>query len=132
MIEEPPPKLEGFVAAGADIVMVPAASTRRVHRVLQAPLQVIDPIFDRLELVLLLGVNPGWSGQKFILSTLDRVRQLKERVGNRVLISVDGRITRDNLAEVAQMGPDIIVTGSTIFDGKAPRRNLKHMLATLS
>ena len=151
MIEEPLTKVEAFVTAGADIITVHAESTRHVHRVLQAlgrmtnasdpdrcivrgialnpgtPLESIDPLLQEIEMVLVLAVNPGWGGQKFIPSTQERLKRLKQRVGDDVLICVDGGITRDNVAEVARMGADIIVTGSAVFDGKAPLENAKFM-----
>jgi ribulose-phosphate 3-epimerase len=155
MIEEPFRKLESFVAAGADVVTVHAESTRHVHRVLQAlgamrsandpdraivrglalnpgtPLEIIDPLLDEIEMVLLLAVNPGWNGQKFIASTWQRLDRLKERTRGEVLICVDGGITRDNVAEVARRGADIIVTGSAVFDGRSPLENARHMKGAL-
>ncbi|MDY6944855.1 MAG: ribulose-phosphate 3-epimerase [Pseudomonadota bacterium] len=155
MIEDPLPKLESFVAAGADIVTVHAESTRHIHRALQAlgkmtnandpdrgiargialnpgtPLGVIEPLLGEFEMVLLLAVNPGWGGQKFSAATCERVKQVRERVGDGALICVDGGITRDNISNVAQLGADIIVTGSAVFDGKAPFDNARHMMSAL-
>lgn len=155
MIEEPLPKLEGFVAAGADIITVHAESTRHIHRTLQAlgkmtnandpnrgivrgialnpgtPLETLEPLAGEFEMVLLLAVNPGWSGQKFIASTCDRVKRVRDTVGDAALICVDGGITRDNIANAAELGADIIVTGSAVFDGKAPAENARHMLSAL-
>lgn len=155
MIEEPLSKLESFVAAGADIVTVHVESTRHVHRVLQAlgkmknandeskgivrgvalnpgtPLEALDPLLDDLEMIVLLAVNPGWGGQKFIASTWERLQRLKRKVGDQVLICVDGGITRDNVAEAARQGADIIVTGSAVFDGRFPAENAQYMVATL-
>jgi ribulose-phosphate 3-epimerase len=152
MIEDPLPKLEGFVAAGADIITVHAESTRHIHRVLQAlgsmknannpergiirglalnpgtPLEAVDPVLDELEMILVLAVNPGWGGQKFCPATKERLARLRKKVGDEVLICVDGGITRDNIAEVARMGVDIIVTGSAVFDGKAPLDNARYMI----
>jgi len=152
MIDEPLSKVESFVAAGADIVTVHAESTRHVHRLLQmlgkmpnandpnrglvrglavnpgTPLESIEPLLGELELILLLAVNPGWGGQQFIPSTHTRLARLRQVAGDRVLLGVDGGITRDNIAEVARMGADIIVTGSAVFDGKTPRENIRSMM----
>lgn len=152
MIEEPLPKVGAFVAAGADIVTVHAESGRHIHRLLQelgktpnandpnrgivrglalnpgTPLEVIEPLIDELELVLLLAVNPGWGGQKFIPSTRARLARVKQMIGEKTLIGVDGGITLDNIAEVARMGADIIVAGSAVFDGKAPLENARFMM----
>jgi ribulose-phosphate 3-epimerase len=155
MIDEPLSKLESFVAAGADMITLHVESAQHIHRALQAlgkltnandsergiirglalnpgtPLSAIEPLLDQLDLVMLLAVNPGWGGQKFIAATRDRLRQLKETVGEKILISIDGGVTRENFAEVAQMGVDIIVTGSAVFDGKAPADNARFMLNAL-
>jgi len=155
MIEEPSTQLEGFVAAGADIITVHAESTRHVHRALQAlgrmtnandpargivrglalnpgtPLEAVDPLLDELEMILILAVNPGWGGQKFIAATRERVARLKQKVGDEILVCVDGGITRDNIADVARMGADLIVTGSAVFDGKAPLENAKYMMGAI-
>ena len=90
---------------------------------------MVEPLLDELELVLLLAVNPGWSGQRFAESTAQRIRDLRMLIGGRdVLVGVDGGITRENVATVAAMGPDLIVTGSAVFDGKAPLENAGFMI----
>lgn len=156
MIDEPLSKLDGYVAAGADIITVHAESTRHLHRVFQAlgkmtnandpnrgivrglalnpgtALESVEPLVDQLELILVLAVNPGWSGQKFSPSTPARLARLKQMVGDKVLLGVDGGITRDNVAAVAAMEPDIIVTGSAVFDGKSPLENVKFMMTAIS
>jgi ribulose-phosphate 3-epimerase len=158
MIEEPLDKLESYVAAGADMITVHVESCRHVHRVLQklgemtnandcergilrgialnpgTPLEVVTPLIDELEMVFLLAVNPGWSGQKFIPSTESRLRQLRQMIhdaGKDALVGVDGGITRDNIADVARMGTDIIVTGSAVFDGKTPLENARFMMGAV-
>lgn len=152
MVEEPLAKVEAFVAAGADIVTVHVESTRHVHRVLQTlgrmtnvndaarkivrgvalnpgtPLEAVDPLLDELDYILVLAVNPGWGGQKFIAATKDRLSRLRQKVGQRILLGIDGGITRDNIADVARAGADIIVTGSAVFDGKAPAANAHFMI----
>jgi len=156
MINEPLEKLDSYVAAGADMITVHVESCRHVHRVLQklgemtnandrergilrgialnpgTPLEVVTPLIDELEMVFLLAVNPGWSGQKFIPATRDRLSQLRQIISNSnrdLLVGVDGGITRDNIADVARMGTNIIVTGSAVFDGKTPLENAKFMVS---
>jgi ribulose-phosphate 3-epimerase len=95
------------------------------------PLEVLEPLLDELELILILAVNPGWGGQKFIASARGRVEKAKHIIadsGSKILLGVDGGITRDNIAEVAALGVDLIVTGSAVFDGKAAEANAKFML----
>jgi ribulose-phosphate 3-epimerase len=159
LIDEPLNKLESYVAAGADMITVQVESSRHIHRVLQVlggmtnsndpyrgilrgialnpgtPLEVISPLIDELEMVFLLAVNPGWSGQKFIPSTgprLARLRQMTRDVKKDILIGIDGGITRNNITDVARMNADIIVTGSAVFDGKTPLENAKFMIGALS
>ena len=158
MIDEPLPKLASFVAAGADMLTVHVESCRHIHRALQAlgtmtnanhpargivrglalnpgtPLEVIPPLIDEVEMILLLAVNPGWSGQAFIPATAARVAELiriVNRSGRDILIAVDGGVKKDNLADIVGLGADIVVTGSAVFDGKAPRENAQQMLAAV-
>jgi len=158
MIDEPLEKVGDYVAAGADVITIHAEACSHVHRVLQkmhaltnandpargivrgvalnpgTPLEVLEPILDEVELILLLAVNPGWGGQKFIPSTtgrIEKVRRLIATSGKRPLLGVDGGITRENIAEVAKTGVDLVVTGSAVFDGKAPEENAKFMLSAV-
>ncbi|MCL5670074.1 MAG: ribulose-phosphate 3-epimerase, partial [Acidobacteria bacterium] len=155
MIADPLGKVAEFVAAGADVITFHPDASAHPHRVLQEmgkmanandagrglvrgvalnpgmPLQVLEPLLDELEMVLLLAVNPGWGGQSFAASTFRRIEAVKEmirRSGREILLCVDGGITRNNIAEISRTGADIIVAGSAIFDGKAPRENAKFML----
>jgi ribulose-phosphate 3-epimerase len=158
MIAEPMGKVAEFVAAGADIVTVHVEADRHIHRVLQqmrtmtnasdpsrgivrgvalnpgTPLELLDPLLDETELILLLAVNPGWRGQSFIPSTFGRIEKTKKLVEDAdkdILLAVDGGITRSNVEEVAKTEVDIIVTGSAVFDGKAVEANARAMLAAL-
>jgi len=158
MINEPVDKLESYVAAGADMITVHVESCRHTHRILQklreatnandsargilrgvalnpgTPLEAVLPLLDEVEMVFLLGVNPGWGGQRFIASTQRRLKQLKEMIatsGREILTGLDGGITRENIADVAAMGADIIVTGSAVFRGNTPLENAKFMMSAI-
>jgi ribulose-phosphate 3-epimerase len=158
MISDPLEKLADYVSAGADVVTVHVESCTHVHRVLQqlgtmknandaargivrgialnpgTPLEAIEPLIDEVDLVLLLAINPGWGGQRFIPATMDRIaraRRLLEAAGRRVLLGVDGGITKENIGSLAGTGVDVVVTGSAVFDGKAPTENARYMLAAL-
>jgi ribulose-phosphate 3-epimerase len=147
MIEEPLEKVADYVAAGADIITIHVEACSHVHRVLQklgtftnvndaargivrgvalnpgTPLEALEPLLDELEYILLLAVNPGWGGQKYIRSTTARIARVQRMIadsGNSIVLGVDGGITKENIAEVAATGADLIVTGSAVFDGKAP------------
>jgi ribulose-phosphate 3-epimerase len=155
MVSNPLDKVADFVGAGADIIVFQLEGVRHPHRVLQVlgqaanandsqrgivrgvalnpgtPLQVLEPLLSDLELVLLLAVDPGWGGQQFSPSTEGRLAAVAEMLGgpNRgTLLAVDGGVTIDNIARVAAMGPDIVVTGSAVFDGQAAEQNAKFML----
>jgi ribulose-phosphate 3-epimerase len=98
------------------------------------PLAAIEPLLDEVDLVLLLAVNPGWGGQRFIPATMGRLAEARGRLdaaGRRILLGVDGGITRENIGQFRGMGVDLVVTGSAVFDGKAPAENARHMLAAL-
>ncbi len=157
MIADPLNKVADYVAAGADILTVHVESEpTHIHRIFQAlgkmtnandpdrgivrgvainpgtPLEVLEPLLDDIEMVTLLAINPGWGGQKFIPSTRDRLGRVRDMIGSRdILLCVDGGITRDSIAEIALMGADLVITGSAVFDGKAPTQNAIYMLDTL-
>ena len=158
MIEDPLEKLGGYIAAGADMITVHAESCRHIHRVLQqlgklensndpergllrgvalnpgTPLDILEPLLDEVDMIFLLAINPGWGGQKLIGSTFDRIARVKEMIAalpNKIYLGLDGGVTRTNIAEVAKLGVDIVVTGSAVFDGKAPAENAKFMLDAL-
>lgn len=155
MIEDPLPKLDAYVAAGADILTVSLEGCRHPHRVLQAigalrnandpargivrglglnpgtPVESIVPLLNEVDMILLLAVNPGWGGQSFLSTTGRRIecaRALCCEAGRPALFCVDGGVTRDNVAAIAALGPDLIVTGSAVFDGTNAAENAKTML----
>jgi len=159
MITDPLAMLADFVKAGADIVSVHLEADRYIHRVLQelggmqnandaerglvrglvfnpgTPVEAVEPMLDEVELVMLLAVNPGWSGQRLGAETprrLERLRRLVEDSGNDILVGIDGGITRENIGEVAKLGPDLMVAGSAVFDGKDPVGNAKYMLEAVA
>jgi len=156
MVHEPVDKVSWFVAAGADVITVHPDASRHPHRVLQSlasaqnandpdrgilrgvalglstPLEVVRPLLPECELVLVLAINPGWSGQQFAASALERlaaVRELISASGREVLLGLDGGVTRWNLPSILAMQPDIVVSGSAVFDGVSPETNARQMLA---
>ncbi len=158
MIQDPLEKVDEYVAAGADVITVHAESGPHIHRVFQklgkmsnandparglvrgvalnpgTPLAVLKPLIDEVELIMLLGINPGWGGQSFIPSTFARIGKVKGMVAEAerdILVCVDGGVTRDNITDLATAGVDIVVTGSAVFDGKNPVENAEFMLDNL-
>jgi ribulose-phosphate 3-epimerase len=149
MVDEPLDKVQPYVEAGAGIVTFHLESTRYPHRVLQSladrgivrgvavnpgtPLATVDPLLEDLDLLLVLAVNPGWRGQSFIPSTERRLAEARALIDGRpIALAVDGGVTKNNAARVSSLGVDVVVTGSAIFDGGAPRDNARAMVAAIS
>jgi ribulose-phosphate 3-epimerase len=134
MIEPCDPYLKAFADAGADIITVHAEATRHLDRSLQAirdlgkkagvslnpstPESVIEYVLDRLDLVLLMTVNPGFGGQAFIPAVVDKIARVKAMIGTRPIhIEVDGGVTAETAPLVAAAGADVLVAGSAVFKG---------------
>src|ERR1035438_989276 len=155
MIDEPLEKVAEYVAVGADIVTVHLEACSNPHRVLQklgsltnandaergvvrgvavnpgTPLETLEPLLEELEYISLLAVNPGWGGQTTIPSTTARIARVQKMIaasGRNIILGVDGGITKENIAQIAATGADLIVTGSAVFDGKTPEANARFML----
>lgn len=139
MIVEPEQRVADFAKAGADIISVHAeqASTIHLHRVVYqikdlgckagvvlnpaTPLETIEYVLNDVDLVLLMSVNPGFGGQKFIESQVDKIRKLKAMCNERGCnpwIEVDGGVTPDNAYKVIEAGANAIVSGSGVFGAK--------------
>jgi ribulose-phosphate 3-epimerase len=127
-----------FAKAGANLISFHPEASRHVDRTLQlirdhgckaglvfnpaTPLEWMDHVMDRLDLVLLMGVNPGFGGQKFIPSTLSKLRMARQRIdanrawtGREIWLEVDGGVKVDNIAEIVAAGADTLVAGSAVF-----------------
>jgi ribulose-phosphate 3-epimerase len=134
MIAPCDPFIAAFADAGADIITVHAEAGPHLDRSLQAirslgkkagvslnpstPANVIEYVLDRLDLVLLMTVNPGFGGQAFIPSVVEKVRQVKALVGNRPIdIEIDGGITPETAPLVVAAGANVLVAGSAVFKG---------------
>jgi ribulose-phosphate 3-epimerase len=134
MIEEPGRYVDEFVEAGADMVSVHVEAERHLHRTLSrirelgakagvvlnpaTPLAALDHVLPDADFVLLMSVNPGFGGQRFIPRVLDKMRRLRETIDSArldVRIEIDGGVTLANLDEVASAGADIVVAGSAVF-----------------
>ena len=137
MIAPCDPYLEAFAKAGSDIITVHVESGPHVHRSLQAiralgkkagvtlnpgtPVETIEPVIDLVDLILVMSVNPGFGGQAFIPSALDKLAEARARIdasGRDIWLEVDGGIKADNIAKVAAAGADTFVAGSAIFGDK--------------
>ena len=135
MIAPVDPYLESFAKAGADIITVHAEAGPHLDRSLQAiramgkkagvslnpatPASVLKHVMDRLDLILVMSVNPGFGGQSFIPAMLEKISEVRDMVGGRNIdIEVDGGITRHNAGEVVRAGANVLVAGSAIFKTK--------------
>lgn len=134
MIEPPDPYLEAFAKAGCDYITVHAEATKHLDRSLQAirnlgkkagvslnpatPESVIEYVLDRLDLVLLMTVNPGFGGQAFIPAVVEKVRRVKAMIGMRPIhIEIDGGVTPETAPLVVGAGANVLVAGSAVFKG---------------
>lgn len=146
MVEEPGRYADAMKHAGADLICVHQEACTHLDRTvnqikelgLQAgvalnpatPISTLSCILDQLDMVLIMSVNPGFGGQKFIPYTLDKIRELRtvcQEKGLSTRIQVDGGITPDNVRDVLRAGADVIVAGSAVFKGN-PSKNVKTFL----
>lgn len=134
MIEPVDPYLEAFAKAGSDIITIHAEAGPHVDRSLQViramgkkagvslnpatPEGAVAYLLDKVDLVLVMSVNPGFGGQSFLRSQLEKIRRLRQMIGNRPIeLEVDGGVTRENAAEIVAAGADVLVAGSAVFQG---------------
>ncbi len=136
MIEEPGRYISEFAAAGADLITVHAESCKHLDRTVESikemgllagvalnpatPLSAVEYILEKVDMVLVMSVNPGFGGQKLIPYTIPKIRQLKKMIDARGLktdIEVDGGVNLENVTEVMDAGANIIVAGSAVFQG---------------
>src|SRR5947209_1343358 len=134
MIAPCDPYLEAFAKAGSDIITVHVEAGPHVHRSLQAiralgkragvtlnpgtPVETIENVIDLVDLILIMSVNPGFGGQAFIASALEKVARARALAGARPIdIEIDGGVTPDNAAAVARAGANVLVAGSAAFKG---------------
>jgi ribulose-phosphate 3-epimerase len=141
MVSPVDPYIPAFAEAGADILTVHPEAGPHVHRSIQlikslgkkagaalnpaTPVEVLDPILPELDLVLVMSVNPGFGGQSFIESQLEKIRALRKRIdaivarepGRRIDLEVDGGITQETAKRVIEAGADVLVAGTATFVG---------------
>ncbi len=134
MIDPAQPYLAAYAEAGADIITVHAEADRHLDRSLQmikalgkragvslnpaTPAAVIEHVLDRLDLILVMTVNPGFGGQGFIPAQLDKIRRLRAMIGDRPIeLEVDGGVNAETAPLVIEAGADVLVAGSAVFSG---------------
>jgi ribulose-phosphate 3-epimerase len=140
-----------FAKAGASMITFHAEASEHIDRSLQlikeqgckaglvlnpaTPLHCLDYVMDKLDMILLMSVNPGFGGQKFIPNTLDKLRAVRKKIdesGYDIRLEIDGGVTPDNIAEVAQAGADVFVAGSAIFNQPDYKAVIDKMRAELA
>ena len=150
MIEEPGRYIDEFAEAGADIITVHAEACKHLDRTIDqikekrllagvalnpaTPISAIEPILGKVDMVLIMTVNPGFGGQKFIPYTMDKVKELRALLNQKRLkvdIEVDGGINLDNVSAILDAGANIIVAGSAVFQGEI-QENVTHFLTLLN
>ncbi len=134
MINPAQPHLLAYAEAGADIITVHVEADAHLDRSLQmirglgkkagvslnpsTPETAIEHVIDKVDLILVMTVNPGFSGQSFIASQVEKIRRIKAMIGDRPIeIEVDGGINADNVKTVAEAGANVVVAGSAVFNG---------------
>ena len=140
-----------FAKAGANYITFHPEATDHIDRNLQlirelgckaglvfnpaTPLHYLDYVMDKIDMILLMGVNPGFGGQKFIPSTLNKLREVRHRIdasGRSIRLEVDGGVKIENIAEIAEAGADTFVAGSAIFDQPDYKAVIDQMRANLA
>lgn len=154
MVQNVDTLIPAFAKAGADIITFHPEASDHIDRSLQlikdngckaglvlnpaTPLHCLDFVMDKLDVILLMSVNPGFGGQSFIPTTLDKLRLVKEKIkqsGYDIRLQVDGGVKVNNIAEIAEAGADMFVAGSAIFskpDYKVAIDEMRAELATVS
>jgi|TARA_R100001244_G_scaffold88701_2_gene67554 ribulose-phosphate 3-epimerase len=139
-----------FIDAGASYITFHPEASNHIDRSLQlireggckaglvfnpaTPLHYIDHVMDKLDMILLMSVNPGFGGQKFIPGTLDKLREARKRIdtsGRNIRLEIDGGVKTDNIREIAEAGADTFVAGSAIFNTDDYKATIDKMRAEL-
>jgi len=146
MIVQPEKYIADFKNAGADILTIHYEASTHLHRSISeikkegikagvvlnphTPIQVLEDIIKDVDLVLLMSVNPGFGGQKFIENTYSKISKLKElitRTNSNALIEIDGGVTIDNAAKIISSGADVLVAGSSVFGSQNPALTIQKL-----
>lgn len=147
MIEQPERYITAFADAGADLLTLHYEASRHLHRAMQqirdagmkagvvlnphTPVELLQDLLPYLDLVLLMSVNPGFGGQKFIPQILDKTVRLKKMIEKReleVLIEVDGGVNAETAAQLFDAGADALVAGSYVFGSEDPQKTIERLL----
>jgi ribulose-phosphate 3-epimerase len=147
MIERPERHVEAFAKAGADIITVHPEATPHIHYALKlirelgcaagvvinpgTPVEAVEPVAGIVDLCLLMSVNPGWGGQKYIPSSTARVARLRELLPEEVVLEIDGGISLETIDEARDAGAQLFVAGSSVFNAPDPAAAIRELSARL-
>jgi ribulose-phosphate 3-epimerase len=147
MIERPERHVEAFAKAGADIITVHPEATPHIHYALKlirelgcaagvvinpgTPVEAVEPVAGIVDLCLLMSVNPGWGGQKYIPSSTARVARLRELLPDEVVLEIDGGISLETIDEARDAGAQLFVAGSSVFNAPDPAAAFRQLSARL-
>ncbi|MBO9621015.1 MAG: ribulose-phosphate 3-epimerase, partial [Niabella sp.] len=146
MIEEPSRYFEQFKKAGADHINIHIETCPRLHQDIQqiksmglkagvainphSPVWLLNDIINDVDIVLVMSVNPGFGGQRFIPNTINKIKEIKQLIVEKsahALINIDGGVTLENAAEIVAAGADVLVAGSTVFGAKDPIETIREL-----
>jgi len=142
MISNPEKHFIDFVEAGADVITVHAESTTSLYRLVKeikkhcmvgvainpaTPLCMVENVIDEIDMLLIMSVEPGFGGQKFIERSVEKIREARRMAGDAIHIEVDGGINDSNVAKVIEAGADVIVAGSYIFESDDYRNAIEKL-----
>jgi ribulose-phosphate 3-epimerase len=147
MIERPERQVEAFAKAGADVITVHPEATPHIHYALRmireagcaagvvinpgTPVEAVEPVAEIIDLCLLMSVNPGWGGQRYIPTSTARLARLRSLLPPEVVLEVDGGISLETIDEARDAGTDVFVAGSSVFGAADPAAAFKALAAKL-
>jgi ribulose-phosphate 3-epimerase len=136
MVDRPERQVEAFAKAGADVITVHPEATPHIHYTLQTirehgcaagvvinpgtPVEAVEPVAEIIDLCLVMSVNPGWGGQRYIASSTGRLARLRSLLPDEVRLEVDGGISTETIDEARDAGTDVFVAGSSVFGAADP------------
>ncbi|HUY72748.1 MAG TPA: ribulose-phosphate 3-epimerase [Gaiellaceae bacterium] len=147
MIERPERQVEAFAKAGADVITIHPEATPHIHYALRmireagcaagvvinpgTPVEAVEPVAEIIDLCLLMSVNPGWGGQRYIPTSTARLARLRSMLPPEVVLEVDGGISLETIEEARDAGTDLFVAGSSVFGAADPAAAFKALAAKL-
>ena len=149
MVNNPDNLIEEFAKSGCDIITIHPEATPHLHRQIQlikslgkkagvslnpsTPIEFLKYVLDDIDLILIMSVNPGFGGQGFIPSIIDKIKDTRELIGTRdIILEVDGGIKDSNVKDIIKAGANAVVVGSGIFDGKNIFNNAEKFLGLIN